>query len=142
MISRFQHILIPVDFTDKNLPALDIAVDLAVVNHARVTLLHVIETIDAEPDAEMEQFYAQLQTRADSELEQLSQRFLAAGLAIDRKIRFGKPLQEIVSDSQERNIDLIVMNSHKPDLRNPMQTWATLSYQVSVVCPCPVLLVK
>ncbi len=142
MKSRFQHILIPVDFTDKNLAALEIAVDLAVVNHARVTLLHVIETIGVEQDAEMEQFYSKLQIRADSELEQLSQRFAAAGLAIDRKIRFGKPLQEIVSDSQERNIDLIVMNSHKPDLRDSQQSWSMLSYQVSVGCPCPVLLVK
>ena len=28
------------------------------------------------------------------------------------------------------------------DLAKPLQTWATLSYQVSVLCPCPVLLVK
>lgn len=142
MIPRFQHILIPVDFTEKNLPALEIAVDLAVANHARVTLLHVIETIDVEPDAEMDQFYARLQARADSELERLSQRFVTSGLTVDRKTRFGKRLPEIVSDAIERKVDLIVMSSHKPDLRKPTQTWATLSYQVSVVCPCPVLLVK
>jgi len=142
MTPRFQHILIPVDFTEKNLPALEIAVDVAVVNHARVTLLHVIETIDVEPDAEMEQFYAKLKARADSELERLSQHFVAAGLAVDRKIRFGKRLPEIVTDAIERKVDLIVMSSHKPDLQKPMQTWSTLSYQVSVVCPCPVLLVK
>jgi len=142
MIQRFQHILIPVDFTEKNLPALEISVDLALANRARVTLLHVIETIDVEPDAEMEQFYARLESRADSELERLSQPFVAAGLAIDRKIRFGKRLPEIVTDAVERKVDLIVMSSHKPDLEKPMQTWATLSYQVSVICPCPVLLVK
>ena len=38
--------------------------------------------------------------------------------------------------------DLVVMSSHKPDLSKPLQTWATLSCQVSVLCPCPVLLVK
>ncbi len=142
MLSRFQHILIPVDFTEKNLPALDIAFELAVANHARVTLLHVIETVDVESDAELEQFYARLQARADSELERLAQRFLAAKIAVDRKIRFGKRLQEIVRDSADRHADLIVMSSHKPDLQKPAQTWATLSYQVSVLCPCPVLLVK
>jgi universal stress protein A len=142
MLQRFQHILIPVDFTEKNLSALEIAVDIAVANHARVTLLHVIETIDVESDAEMEQFYAKLQLRADSELERLSQRFVAAGVAVDRKMRLGKRLQEIVSDAIERKVDLIVMNSHKPDLRKPTQTWGTLSYQVSMLCPCPVLLVK
>jgi nucleotide-binding universal stress UspA family protein len=142
MLPRFQHILVPVDFTEKNLTALDLVFDLAVASHARVTLLHVIETIDVELDRELEQFYAKLQERADSELERLSQRFVAAGLAIDRKTRYGKRLLEIVNDIVERKSDLVVMSSHKPDLSKPLQTWATLSYQVSVLCPCPVLLVK
>jgi len=142
MLPRFQHILVPVDFTEKNLAALDVAFELAVANHARVTLLHVIETMDVDTDAELEQFYVTLQTRADSELEGMAQRFVAANIAVDRKIRFGKRLNEIVHDSVERLVDLIVMCSHKPDLQNPTQTWATLSYQVSVLCPCPVLLVK
>jgi universal stress protein A len=142
MLPRFQHILVPVDFTEKNLAALDVAFELAVANHARVTLLHVIETMAVETDAELEQFYATLQTRADSELEAMAQRFVEAKIATDRKIRFGQRLNEIVGDSADRKADLIVMSSHKPDLQKPMQTWATLSYQVSVLCPCPVLLVK
>jgi universal stress protein A len=142
MLPRFQHILVPVDFTEKNLAALDVAFEMAVANHARLTLLHVVETMDVETDAELEQFYATLQSRADSELERMAQRFVAAKIAVDRKIRFGKRLNEIVRDSAERKADLIVMSSHKPDLQNPTQTWATLSYQVSVLCLCPVLLVK
>jgi nucleotide-binding universal stress UspA family protein len=142
MLPRFQHILVPVDFTEKNLAALDVAFEMAVANHARVTLLHVVETMDVDTDAELEQFYATLQARADSELERMAQRFVAAKIAVDRKIRFGKRLQEIVHDADDRQADLIVMSSHKPDLQNPTQTWATLSYQVSVLCPCPVLLVK
>jgi len=142
MLPRFQHILVPVEFTEKNLTALDLFFDLAVASRARVTLLHVIETIDVELDSELEQFYAKLQARADSELERLSQRFVAAGLAVDRKTRYGKRLLEIVNDIVERKADLVVMSSHKPDLAKPLQTWATLSYQVSVMCPCPVLLVK
>jgi nucleotide-binding universal stress UspA family protein len=130
MLPRFQHILVPVDFTEKNLTALDLAFDLAAVNRARVTLLHVIETIEGDLDAEVEQFYAKLQERADSELERLSQRFVAAGLAVDRKTRYGKRLIEIVNDIIERKADLVVMSSHKPDLAKPLQTWATLSYQV------------
>ena len=142
MLPRFQHILVPVDFTEKNLTALDVAFELAVANHARVTLLHIVETMDVDTDAELDQFYATLQARADSELERMAQRFVAAKIAVDRKIRFGKRLREIVGDSTDRKADLIVMSSHKPDLQNPTQTWATLSYQVSVLCPCPVLLVK
>jgi universal stress protein A len=142
MIPRFRHILIPLDFTEKNLAALNIAFDLAVVNHAKVKLLHVVEQIRGDVDAELAQFYERLRTRAESELESLTQRFDEAGIAVDRKIRIGHRLHEIVADSTEREADLIVMSSHKPDLTKPLQTWATLSYQVSVLCPCPVLLVK
>jgi nucleotide-binding universal stress UspA family protein len=142
MIPRFRHILIPLDFTEKNLAALNIAFDIAAVNHAITTLLHVVEEIHGEQDAEVQQFYDRLRNRAEAELETLSQRFDEAGLIVERKVRIGKRLKEIVLDSVERNVDLIVMSSHKPDLTNPLETWNTLSYQVSVLCPCPVLLVK
>lgn len=142
MIPRFHHLLIPLDFTEKNLAALNIAFDLAVLNHARVTLLHVVEEIRGEQDDEVVQLYDRFRRRADSELETLSQRFDQAGLIVARKVRIGKPLKEIVTDSIEHAADLIVMSSHKPDLSKPLETFSTLSYQVSVLCPCPVLLVK
>ncbi len=142
MIPRFQHILIPLDFTEKNLQALNIAFDMAVVNYAKVTLLHVVEQISGEMDAELAEFYARLRTRAETELESRSQRFDEAGLAVDCKVRIGHRLNELVTDSIERAADLIVMSSHKPDLTHPTQTWATLSHQVSVLCQCAVLLVK
>ena len=142
MIPRFKHILIPLDFTEKNLEALNIAFDLAVVNRARVTLLHVVEQISGEADEELAAFYARLRVRAETELESRSQRFDEVGIVVDCKIRIGHRLHEIVTDSIDRAADLIVMSSHKPDLDRPLQTWATLSYQVSVLCQCPVLLVK
>lgn len=142
MIPRFQHILVPVDFTGKNLAALDIAFEIAVQNQARVTLLHVIETIADLTDAEINDFYNRLETRANTELETMAQRFAEAGLKIDRKIRYGKRLREIVQDSIDRQIDLIVLSSHKIETDQPVENWGTLSYQISVLCQCPVLLVK
>jgi nucleotide-binding universal stress UspA family protein len=142
MLPRFQHILIPVDFTGKNRAALDIAFELAVQNKARVTLLHVIETISDLTDTEIGEFYGRLETRANTELETMGQRFEEAGLAVDRKIRYGKRLREIAQDSVDRQIDLVVLSSHKIEHDQPIENWGTLSYQVSIICPCPVLLVK
>jgi universal stress protein A len=142
MLPRFKNILVPVDFVEKSLAALDIAFELAVANRARITLLHIIESVDVEYDAEMEQFYDRLEKRADSELERMAQRFLEAGLECVRRVRVGKRLAEILQSCTEHGTDLVIMRSHKPDLQQPYQTWATLSYQVSVLCPCPVLLVK
>jgi nucleotide-binding universal stress UspA family protein len=142
VLPRFHHILVPLDFTDKNRSALDVAFEIAQQNKARVTLLHVIETIEGAEDAEMREFYDRLQSRAESELEARAQPFAAAGLVVDRKIRFGRRATEIVQDAADRQIDLIVMSSHPIDPSRPLRSIGTVSYQVSVLCRCPVLLLK
>ncbi len=142
MLPRFQHILVPLDFTAKNQAALDIAFELASQNRASVTLLHVIETIENLSDEELQSFYARITSRAETELEARAQRFAAAGIRVDRKILYGKRLAEIVRDVRERTVDLIVMSSHKVDPAAAASSLGTLSYQVSILCDCPVLLVK
>ena len=142
MLPRFQHILVPLDFTPKNQAALDVAFELASQNRSTVTLLHAIERIENVPQEELQSFYAQIAARAEAELEARSQRFAAAGIRVDRKIRFGRRIVEIVSDAHERKVDLIVMSSHKVDPSAVAASLGTLSYQVSVLCDCPVLLVK
>ncbi len=142
MLPRFQHILVPLDFTAKNQAALDIAFEIASQNRAAVTLLHVIETIEHLPDEELKSFYGQVKSRAETELEQRAQRFAAAGLRVDQKILLGKRLVEIIRDARDRSVDLVVMSSHKVDPAAAAQSMGTLSYQVSILCDCPVLLVK
>jgi nucleotide-binding universal stress UspA family protein len=142
MLQRFQHILVPLDFTPKNQVALDIAFELASQNRSSVTLFHAIETIENLPQDELQSFYSRITSRAESELETRSQRFTAAGIRVDTKIRYGKRLAEIIRDARERKVDLIVMSSHKFDPLAPAASLGTLSYQVSVLCDCPVLLVK
>ncbi|MCY2968156.1 MAG: universal stress protein [Planctomycetota bacterium] len=141
MLPRFQHLLVPLDFTEKNTSALEVAFEIAVHNRARVTLLHVVEPIPAV-DAELRKFVDQLAVRADSELEVRAQRFSQAGIAVETKVHVGPRLREIVQASLDRAADLIVMSSHAVDPSRPVQSWNTLSYQVSVLCSCPILLVK
>jgi len=142
MQPRFGHILVPVDFTPGNRAAADIAFELAVQNKARTTLLHVIETIEYIPDEEMVGFYQQLEERANSELDLISQRFETAHVNVACKIRYGKRAQEIVRYELEHDVDLIVMSSHRIDSERPVQSLGTLSYQVALICQFPVLLVK
>ncbi len=142
MLPRFKHILVPLDFTSKNDAAVDIAFELASQNRAAVTLLHVIETIEHLPEEELKSFYARIATQVETELERRAQRFAAAGVRVDRKILYGKRALEIVRDARERKVDLIVMSSHQIDPAAAAQSLGTLSYQVSILCDCPVLLVK
>ncbi len=145
MLPRFQHILVPIDLTPKNRSALDIAFELATENKARVSLLHVTETIDTadqHPDDETLAFYDRVQQRVRNDLESLSQRFADAGVTVEVKVPLGKPLKEIVSFAATHEVDLIVMSSHPVDKEDLLQSWGTLSYKVSVACQCPILLVK
>jgi len=145
MIPRFQNILVPVDFTAKNWAALDVAFETAVHNKAAVTLLHVIEVIDEgdlDDDPDVKEFYTKLEDRSKRELESMGQRFVEADIDIRQKIRFGKRAGEIVKYSDDHAFDLIVMSSHTLEPKNRTSTIVTLSYQVSLLCRCPILLVK
>ncbi len=145
MLPRFSHILVPVDLTPKNRAALDIAFELASENKARVSILHVTQTIDAAdqtPDDETQAFYDRIQNRVRNDLESLSQRFADAGLEVEVKLPLGRPLQQIIEFSEAHQIDLIVMSSHPVKKDDLLQSWGTLSYKVSVACDCPILLVK
>ena len=77
----FRQILVPVDLTEKNRTAVDVAAGLwqAAGAGARLTLLHVIETIDHVPFEELEDFYAMLQRKAEAGLEELAGRLPEAG---------------------------------------------------------------
>ncbi len=142
MLPRFQQIVVPLDFTPKNQAALDIAFEIASQNRAKVTLLHVIETIENVPQDELKDFYERLTSRAETQLESRAQRFSDAGISVGWKVRHGKRLLEILGAARDHKADLVVMSSHKVDLAAGVRGLATLSYQVSIVCDCPVLLVK
>lgn len=138
----FQHILVPVDYTKKNRHALDIAVNLAQSSQALVSVLHVIEIIYATPVEEFKSFYTALEEQAMQKMQDLLAPYNDGAVQIERMIRYGNRVQEIVRFAQEQGIDLVVMNSHRLDPNQPAQGWGTISYKVSILTECPVLLVK
>ena len=60
----FQRILVALDFTEKNLRALEIAREAAIQSKASVVLLHVIETVEHVPFQELKNFYTKLEGTA------------------------------------------------------------------------------
>lgn len=142
MLSRFHHIAVPLDFTGKNRSALEAAFEMATVNRSRVTLLHVVETLEMSADSEVQQFYNRLEDHARRELEPLCRRFTEAGLSAHGTVVFGRRTVQIVEFARTHGVDLIVMSSHPVDQARPLQSLATISYHVSLAAPCSVLLVK
>ena len=138
----FRNILVPVDFTLKNEAGLNTALDLARGKEAQVTLIHVIETIEHVEFDEMADFYRGLETRAAAKLFGMEERFKEALVPVYHEIVYGKRAETIVHFAEEREIDLIVLSSHKVDRDHPALGVGAISYRIAIVARCPVLLVK
>ena len=138
----FKRILVPLDLGQKSHAALDTAFELARKFKSQVMLLHVIETIEHVTFDEMKDLYSRLESSARKGLQEFSERFEAEGLAVDRLVTYGHRTPGIVETAIANESDLVVMASHRIDPDRPGHDWATISYGVAVLAPCPVLLVK
>ena len=136
----FQHVLVPVDLTDRNRRALDTASRLA-GEAGEVTLLHVIETLDL-PFDELEDFYQRLHDRAHEGMDQMAEPLSVGGLTVIQRVSYGNRLREILGYAEENLTDLIVMSSRRLEMSEPPTGFATLSHQVAILSQVPVLLVK
>jgi len=140
----FRKILVPVDFTEKNEPALRSALEIAGRGDggSEVSLLHVIETIEHLEEGEMASFYHGLEVRALARLFALQERFKEAGVAVRQELLIGKRAETIVRYAEDHDMDLVILSSHNVDRDHPALGLGTLSYRIAIVVRCPVLLVK
>jgi nucleotide-binding universal stress UspA family protein len=136
----FRHILVPTDLTERTEKALQLASQLAEAQTRRITLLHVIETIDALEFEELKAFYTGLERNARRRLSAMARRVQgpeAAGAVV-----YGRRAEEVVKFATANGVDLIVLASHRVNLSAVDRDWGTISYKVGLLAQCPVLLVK
>ena len=139
----FTHILIPTDLTDRTEPTLALAVKMSRASNTRFTLLHVVQTISAGRFDEFESFYHRMEKRARTQMADLVRRTAGADAAgVSPEVVFGKPAEEIVRFAAAHRADLIVLASHRIDVPGGQPDLGTVSYKVSFLAPCPILLVK
>ncbi|MFP4085818.1 MAG: universal stress protein [Desulfobacteraceae bacterium] len=138
----FKNILVPTDFSDGDNHALDIAAKLASMNGAKISLLHVIEIIANATFEEFSDFYQNLEKKATKDLGRMIDQVQEPHVEIAPEVIYGNRAQEILRFVEERNIDLIVMKSHRIDVEDQAQGWGTISYKVGILAQCPVMLVK
>ncbi len=138
----FKHILVPIDLSDRNARALTAALELARQSRARVTLLHVIQSVQNIPPGELKGFYRELARASARKLERVARRFVARRVEVRTEIAIGEPAREIVRLAARRRADLVVMGSHKVRPGRSSAGWGTTSYKVGIFCRCPILLVK
>lgn len=136
----FRNILVPVDFTEKNVPAVEIATEFARRSGAQLTLLHVIEELDLQP-SESTAFYRRLESQAKARMHEFVDKVPHEGVEMHQSIVYGQRARMIVHTAAEKETDLIILSSHRIDPEIG-QGWGTISYQVALLSPCAVLLVK
>ena len=138
----FRQILVPTDFSKKHINPLAIAINLAEKYKSTIHLLHVVEIIPNTIFTEYKDFYTTLDKRAQKEMSILMSNYQGKSVQILPHISYGNRVQEILTFIKEHEIDLIIMNSHKVELGNPIHSWGTISYKVALLSESPVMLVK
>jgi nucleotide-binding universal stress UspA family protein len=138
----FKKILVPIDLTDKHQRTLEIAAHLAGQAGGEVTLVHVIELIPGLAMEDERPFYDRLERMARKHFEHLAPQLAQRKVQWHTQVLYGPRAQTVVRHALESGTDLIAVSSHAIDLTNPAAGWGSVSYQISILSQCPVLLVK
>ena len=138
----FKNIFVPTDLTKKSVKALDIALRIGSKDGFKITLLHVIEILEGTDEEEFKDFYDRLEKSAQKKMEEMVNPYKKEKPNINKVIVFGNRVREIVGYAHDNDTDLIVLSSHRIDKVDASQGWATISYRVGVLSPCPVMMVK
>ncbi len=111
----YKKIMVPLDGSDQAEEAAVHAVQLAKIAGAAVTLYHVIPALPPYVNDGLggayQQVYEDLQNTGDEILAKAKERFSGEGVAVDTKIVWGNPAEEICKEAKGGDFDLIVMGS-------------------------------
>jgi len=141
---RLQRILVPVDLTVCSRNALEYAALLAALQHARITLLYVVDLDCSCPKSNaLASPASQARTLAQvrKQLDALAEEILGSRERCETLVRFGSPQIEIDAVARERGIDLIVAATHG-ERGLPDFCFASTTEKVLRYAPCPVLIVR
>ena len=138
----YKNILLPLGLSELNPAVLDVAGALASAERAKVTLIHVVQTFEGEADDETEEFYNDLQQKAEGHLKRARELLLTKDIAAQQVILLGDKATEVIQYAQQQKIDLIIMESHQINKDRLAEGLGSFSRQVAVLSPCSVLLAR
>ena len=140
-----QHILVPFDFSPYADHALAYAIALAQILQARLTLLHVKDTMSwgvAQAEATIPaSVWQQLEASLAEGMEEPLARVHEVGLHGETMIAEGVPFQTIIETARDQGVDLIVMGTHgRTGLTHVLM--GSVAEKVVRLAPCPVLVTR
>jgi nucleotide-binding universal stress UspA family protein len=146
---EISRILLPTDFSEFSLAAVDPAVTLAQSLGAKVDLLFVLEdlpsvpilTFEHLPAGTAERFYEESRARSEEILEQTMQKQIPIEHRGETRIRRGPAAAGITQTAEELPADMIVMTTHgRSGWKNALL--GSVTERVVRTAPCPVLTVR
>ncbi len=116
MAFTIQTLLVPVDFSEASERSLSIALDLASTLKAKIHLVHVYQIpVYGFPDGALltgPEVATQLADAAQKGLDRILAQHKGRGVPLTGSIRQGTAHEEILTEADERQADLIVMGTH------------------------------
>jgi nucleotide-binding universal stress UspA family protein len=151
MNDMFKKILVPTDISENSRQAFRCAIDLAEKHNAEIYVLSVVNIGYLEeagkiesnrfhlPHSYIENLMKERTRETDEFIKKNSENKKV--LKIERYIRKGYPLTEIIGMAKEKEVDLIVMGCHgRTGLSHVLM--GSVAEKVVRKAPCPVLTVK
>ncbi len=162
-----QKILVPVDYSEDSLQALQWGASLSAKYGAKLILLHVVpkaveEVYPSGPEwispftppsyyyegmapgsrpGRTERIVIDLQERGRAQLADFAHKNLKDPMPMDLQVVAGKPADEILRVAREQRVDLIVMGTHgRTGLRHLLL--GSVAEEVTRHAPCPVFTVR
>ncbi len=117
----FKSILVPIDIAHRSSWqfALPQAIELGTAGKTKLTVVTVVRELKAMFEGVRFEFQLErMMSDARAKLAQIVAEFDANGIAADQNILFGSISAEICKAAKDVGADLIVMASHRPEMRD------------------------
>lgn len=141
----FKHILVAVDGSACAGNALELAIDLARLEGARLSLRCIVDPSDAvwrvPPSPMAEQLVEAAEAGAQRVIDGALKRAADAGLDAEGFVRYGSVAREIAAQARETGADAIVMGTHGwSGIKHALM--GSVAEGVLRHAPCPVIVVR
>jgi nucleotide-binding universal stress UspA family protein len=139
---QLRRILVPLDFRDSMVIALQYAAAFAREYKATITLLHIVEPDGSHVrrNISRERWIEEMSEIGETQIRHLVDVIWGEEIVTDIVVAGGKPYQQIVNEAKETNADMIIMAHH-----GAVGSWGFFrrgtTEKVVRHAPCPVLVV-
>ncbi|MBL9115875.1 MAG: universal stress protein [Verrucomicrobiaceae bacterium] len=142
MSTSWQRILVPLDFSDDSITALQRARDLAETHDSNLVLLHVVEPAFQGLRIQTEASHSEAERMAQQKFQGVMNDYLSALQdRVSVEVRDGRPGDAICRAAEDLNADLICIATHGISaIRHFML--GSVAEKVVRHAPCSVLLVR